>query len=441
MGYWLLATLRAESVLGVLQSLSSLILHPNKQLWSKNFARYPGQNKKLMEVPLFGFQNSLSMMYDRLPVGVRSSIDPVLKPVSFTLKRVLSNASQIYPSVYRLQGKGRWGDGTLTTLLFGEGRGVLPYILNLLYAAEPTKEKLGKIFIGKVKSQTKLYSPGVDLVLVGIDEIFSKFLSGLGFLVIPEWVMFKLDLAKPLPKGKRHKQLNSNLRKVKKYGYSLEMTKDFSKFEYFYHHMYLPYAKNKYGKLSLVGGFHDLRKIFERGALLLTNRGNECIVGDLIQMDKGTISSRYTGVRDGKIEYVEEGALAASYYFTILWAKEKGYKWVDFGHCRPFFHDGAFLHKKAWGMEIMKSTRRTLSAKAIVGMKACSRRPELLNFLAKNPFITIDRGKLKGLIFTQQEPTITPEEVQALHRTYSIPGIDSFVIGSPETNENVSSWR
>jgi hypothetical protein len=77
-------------------------------------------------------------------------------------------------------------------------------------------------------------------------------------------------------------------------------------------------------------------------------------------------------------------------------------------------------------------------------MKVCNYQKGLLDFLVKNPFISIDQGKLKGLIFTQQDHPLTLDEVQALVGTYHIPGIDSFVIASvqgftQEAEEFVSS--
>jgi hypothetical protein len=63
-------------------------------------------------------------------------------------------------------------------------------------------------------------------------------------------------------------------------------------------------------------------------------------------------------------------------------------------------------------------------------MKVCSYRNGLLNFLIRNPLITIDQSKLKGLMFAQQNHPLTLEETEALFRTYYIPGIDNLVISS-----------
>jgi hypothetical protein len=361
---------------------------------------------------------------------VRSKTDPVLRPISFAVKRILSILLNLHVPAYQLQGKSRWGEDTINTILLGAGRGMLPYILDVIYADKPTKKRLGKIFIGEAKSYSILNSQKADLVFIGLDEIFSRFLSRRGFMVMPEWVMFKLDTTKSLPTGRKGRGLRDNLRKAMKYGYHSEMTRDPTKFEYFFYHMYLPYADKKYGELSLVGGFQSLWKIFEKGGLLLVNRENESLAGYLLEMKDKIVSARYVGVKDGNVHYVEEGALLICYYYTIAWAKENGYEWVDFGYCRPFFNDGPFIHKKRWGMEIMKSNRLTLDSKAIFGIKVCNYKQDVLDFFMNNPFIALDEGKLKGHLFSQQDHPLTLEEAQALLKNYYIPGLDTLVITS-----------
>lgn len=370
------------------------------------------------------------MTYDRLPLKVRVRIAPVLEPAYFTLKRIFSIASQFRLSVYQFQGERRWGNGTLVTLLFGEGRGMLPYILNLLYSEEPTRKRLGNAFIFKIKSLIESDDHAVDLVLIATDQIFSRFLPRLGFIVIPEWITFKLDLQKPLLTSNRHCSLYSNIKKIHKHKYRFEMTKDPERFRYFYQQMYLPYKGKKYGETPSAGVLRNLERIFERGGLLLVKRDNEYIAGFLVQMDDKKIYARASGVKDGNIKYVNEGAVAAGYYFIVLWAKNNGYKCVDFGHCRPFINDGLFFHKKTWGMTIEKSNRIDFAARAVFGIRACHHQQVLLDFLAKNPLIVIDRGRLKGLHIIQQEHALAPGEVQSFLRTHYVPGMDGFVMAS-----------
>lgn len=376
------------------------------------------------------FKEILSIIYYWLPKTVRDFISPVVEPAFFFIKQVLLVASQIRLPVYMLQGKEKSGRGSLTTLFWGDER-LLHYFSDLLYFEEPAKESLGNVFIWKTKLKPNLNIPETDLIFIGIDKFFSRFLSRQGFTIIPQWLLFIFDLSKPLPKVwklSQNKSLREDLRIIRKHKYSYEMTCDPAKFEYFYHQMHLPYIAGRFGKSMIPSGFRGIRRIFEKGQLLLVKRGNEYLSGNLIYTHNKRAFAACTGVREGNIEYVKQGALSACYYFSILWAKERGYKWFDFGHCRPFLNDGVFRYKKKWCMEIKRSERH----RAVFGMKTCNLQQGALDALANNPFIFIDQDKLKALILAKQEHPLTLGEVQSLFKTYYIPGVDCLVVVSPQ---------
>jgi len=370
-------------------------------------------------------QESLYHLYDGLPPKVRAHVSPVV-PVYFFLKEGLFFASPLRFCVYLLQGKEKWGGNSLTTLFLGDERGVL-YLSNLLYSGEPVKEKLGKVFIWRIKSRLNLDLPRADLIFIKIDGFFSRFLIRQGFIIIPELILFMMDISKPLPeilKLSKNKSLRENLREMRRQNYSYEMTQDPAKFEYFYHQMYLPYITKRFEELAFITGFREMERAFKKGQLLLIKRGNDYIAGNILKMDHETVFSVSLGIKDGEIKYLKEGAIIACNYFTILWAKKKGYKWFDIGHSIPFFKDGLFNYKKRWGMGIKLSTR----VRTVFGMKVCNFQQGVQNFLKNNPFIFIDQEKLKGYILTDQNHPLTLEEVQSLVKTYSIPGLDCLAI-------------
>ena len=312
----------------------------------------------------------------------------------------------------------------------GDERGVL-YLSNLLYSGEPVKERLGKIFIWRIKAGLNLDLPRADLIFIKIDGFFSRFLSRRRFIIIPEWVLFILDLSKPLPeiwKLSKNDTLRANLRRIRKNNYSYEVTQDPVKFKYFYYQMYLPYITKRFEELTVLISFRDMERVFKKGQLILVKNGEDYLSGYVVRMDYDTILALYLGITKGKIEYLKAGALAALYYFISLWAKERGYKWLDFGHCRSFLKDGVFYHKKQWGMEIIRSTR----LRYVFGMKVCNFHQEVQNFIEKNPFIFMDQEKLKGLILVDQNHPLTLEEVQSLFKTYSIQGLDCLAILSDQ---------
>jgi hypothetical protein len=176
-------------------------------------------------------------------------LSPVVT-VFFFLKKLFSLVSQFRLSVYLLQGREKWGGNSLTTLFLGDERGVL-FFSDLLFSEEPKKEDLGKIFIWRIKARLNLEIPGTDLIFIKIDGFLSRFLPRKGFIIIPEWILFMMDLSRP-PQGvlnlSKNKSLRENVKEIKKQNYSYEMTRDPSKFEYFYHQMYLPHTWKRFGK-------------------------------------------------------------------------------------------------------------------------------------------------------------------------------------------------
>jgi len=252
-------------------------------------------------------------------------------------------------------------------------------------------------------------------------------------MIIPEWVLFMFDLSKPSEKvwnlsKSKNKSLRENIRKFRQHNYSYTITRDPAQFEYFYNQMYLPYVEGRFGEITAKAGFRQMERIFEKGQILLVKKGNEYVSGGVVRVEGNTVFFPFLGILGGKLEYLKGGALTALYYFTILWAKETGCKWLDFGHCRSFLKDGVFNYKKHWGMEIKISRRY----RNIFGMKICNVHQGVQSFLEKDPFIFIDQEKLKGLIFIDDAYPLPLEEVESLLMTHSISGLDSLLIVSPK---------
>jgi len=351
-------------------------------------------------------------------------------PAYFVLREVLSTGSPLRLSAYLLQGREKWKGDPLTTLFWGDERGVI-YLSNLLYSKEIMKERLNTVFIWNSRSRLNLDLRRADLIFIKIDHLFSRFLSRQGFLMIPELILFIGDISKPLPEILNlpmNKSMRENLREIRRHNYSFEMTKEPGKFEYFYYQMYLPYVTKRYKELAFVTAFRDMERAFKKGQLLLIRKGSDYVAGNILTVDQDTVLSVSLGIKDGEIRHLREGALIACNYFTILWAKEKGYRWLDLGHSIPFFKDGLFSYKKSLGMGIKRSPR----VRTVFGMKICNFHRGVQNFLEKNPFIFIAQEKPMALIVIDQNHPLTLEEVQLLARTYAIPGLHRLVILSDQ---------
>ncbi len=383
-------------------------------------------------MPYKNIQELPYRIYKRLPARVKTFIRPGTRAFYF-LKEVWLLLFHLRLSVFLIRGREKWGGESISVLFFGNESGV-SFLSDLLYSGEPKREGLGRAFPWRIESKIESDLPKSDLVFINVDGLFSRFLSHQGLLIIPAWTLFVLDLSKQFPDAwnlskSKNKSLRENLREFRRHKYSYELTQDPSKFEYFYHRMYMPYATKRYEELIFAASYRDMVTLFKKGQLLLVKKGDDYVSGILlVGGSRDTLFAHSLGITEGSIEYLKAGALTAVYYFSIFWAQERGYKWMDFGHCRSFLKDGVFNHKKHWGMQVKMSKR----LKNVFGIKVLNYHKGVRTFLEKNPFIFVDQGKLNGLIPIEQGHPLTLEEVQSLANTYSIPGLDSLVIASSQ---------
>ena len=156
-------------------------------------------------------------------------------------------------------------------------------------------------------------------------------------------------------------------------------------------------------------------------------RETEYVSGILISTATSIPMVAFLGVKDGRKDYVVKGAISALYYYTILWAKERGYTKLDFGHCRPILNDGLFLFKKRLGMRIHRSPRKHRALYISVD-KLKPYHPYLEQFFINNPLVYEDKGQLKGALFVPGNDQSIRQEVKNLKRKYSISGLKGFKV-------------
>jgi len=367
----------------------------------------------------------------RLFLSLKTLLSNIAKRVYSRSVRILSIAARARLPAYLIEGKEKGSRENLRALILGKDR-TLSYFSELIYSGEPSKEDLGKGMIWKPLSKIRTAQKKPDLILVEVDKFYASIFERQKFALLPQWIPFILDISMFLPKIMKmikNRSLENNLRKMSRQNYSYELTQDADKFDLFYHHMYSPYAVMRYGKSSWVFSYRHMRNLLEKGKLLLVKKDDDYQAGALLLERGKSLFSHSIGVRDGNSQYVEQGIQTALYYFTIIWAKERGYERIDFGYCRPFLQDGVFIYKKRWGMAL-ENRNRSMNL-GIFALKICRFSQSVRSFLAKNPFVFIERDKVRGLILAEQTHPLTFQEVEFLMRVHYIRGIDSLVVSSP----------
>jgi len=261
-----------------------------------------------------------SRVYRSLPRVLRKPLLPFAQAAFSSLRRAALILAQVRLTVFRLQGHERSGGRPATVLVFGS-KGSWPFIAELVFSRLEKKEELGRVLIGRLPRYLASLATRPDIVIVHADEVYRRLLRRRGVVHLPEWVSFCFDLSRPPEqtwKQARNKNLQENLRRIRKYGYTSMITHDPAQFDFFYREMYLPYIPRKYGEATELVGPQFMRLFFESGLLLLVKKGDEVVSGSILIAGTTGAKAMVIGVRDGSENHRREGALAQVVQAVIL---------------------------------------------------------------------------------------------------------------------------
>lgn len=323
-----------------------------------------------------------------LPRSVRKFVFYVTDTFSIIVTRVLFLICQLNLTTYLVSGKEKYS-GENIAILFLSNENSFSYFPDLVFSEEPQIRRIEKIHIWNVSKKLAENPYDIDAVFIKCDRFYSGYLQKNEFTTIPELISMTLDISEPFEKiyNKFNKSAKEDIRKVKRYDYSYEISRDLDKLKLFYNYMYMPYTYSRHGKLAICANFFTIRHLFERGGkLMLIKLDNNYVFGSLFLIKKDTVIGTHAGIMDEQIDCLKKSISAASYYFSIMWAKENGAKFLDFGTCRPFRNDGLFRYKKKWGAEIEKANGNF----EIFAFKKYKNSKAVQSFLENNPFIRLN---------------------------------------------------
>ena len=302
------------------------------------------------------------------------------------ISRFISIFSQFSLNAYIVNGIEKTSKKEIFILYVGDEK-LCPYLSELLFVNKPKIDKEFKFRIWNYKKKIKEISSKIDGVFIKSDRFYTRYFEKQGYTTIPEWVTIKVDISEPLEKVYSNctNGMKEEIKKIKKYGFTYEITEDIDKLRFFYNKMYLPYISWKYGKFGRVYNYYTIKNFFNRGCKILFIKQNDQYLfgGVFLQKDKEVITS-YAGVMQGKYDRIKQGLITASYYYLIQHSKEIGANLVDFGSCRPFVKDGLYNYKRKWGALIGKSGNECAQ---IYSIKFLSDKNEVNTFFENNPLV------------------------------------------------------
>jgi hypothetical protein len=374
--------------------------------------------KKIIRLIWYEILGTIFVFYHVcLPKNLRKLLSPTMDKVSLWGNSIVTFLRHIRQESYIISGKCRGDD--IKVLYIGKNIKRL-YMMKLAGIDEVEVRRLGRIYIWNLRERIDNLRDNVDVVIAEINRCMAQNADKSGFLLIPEWVNFTLQVPDSLEvyTHAANKSLKNDIRKAKKYKYSFEITNDPEKLSLFYHRMYTPFIRKRHSFVPHIADFSLMKRIFTTGALIFMKERDEYVGGHFLILRDNTLWAKWLGIKDGSEEYLRRGVSGATNYFIIKWAIENKYEMIDFGLCRAFYNDGVFRFKKKWGMIINNFRLNTM----FWGLKIYRFNEGVKNFLEDNPFLFYRDGRLEGFVFLH-EGCQSEKDVAHIYKNFLIPGI------------------
>jgi len=271
------------------------------------------------------------------------------------------------------------------------------------------RQDMGRHFIWDILVFLKNLPFKCDFFLIEEDLLSSRCFHTVPGFKTPHWINLEIDITPPIEElfGTQRREIP---RKIRKNNLSYLMANDKKSFDDFYYNMFLPYISTKHAATADITSYQEMFRIFSRGGLILIKKGDEAVAGGLLEFVGQQVRARRLGVREGKMEYVQDGVLGALYYFPAVEMKKKGFTSLLTGGARPHFSNGVFKHKLLLGAQMVKEKRLPCLYLGLLNNSV-----SVKHLLTNNSFIFIDKEKnFYRAIFGEIIEGKLPQESEAL---------------------------
>jgi hypothetical protein len=308
------------------------------------------------------------------------------------------------------------------------------YLADLIFGGSHDEKYLGRRWLWNcLGDSNRLY--GCSLSVADVPKSLKSLFMDRNSFIIPSWIEGEVDLPDDLSLFvNNNTSLRHEQRKLRKYKYYYEVTRDSSQFYHFYRDMYLPYVKAVYGKKAVISRFSDWFPKFTNYELLIVKQEGEERAGNLLFCTNYEALADVIGIKDGNFNYVRNGVSAAMYYFSFCHLQAKGYKKVNMGATRAFLKDGVLNYKKKWGLKFSKPSEKVFL------MRVFSVTDGVRDFLLNNPFIFMDKTGINGAFFIASGEATLENDLENVFNDYLVKGMRKFYIYNLEGND-IKLWK
>jgi len=324
------------------------------------------------------------------------------------------------------------GTGQTFRCLFVEKSNLMRYLSPRIYSEPPTILESRKIWIPSLKKTVSDASRSMDICIAVLPKQYDSEFQPMDGFKSQEDVRQVIDTSGSMEEimgafHQKKRQWANTL--IKRNDLTCRISRDLRDLDLFYHRMHVPHIQKRYGDLSYLESFEEMKTFFLKGFLLLVLKGGEAIAGALCLTEGDALTFRRTGVLHGDESYVKMGAQLALYYFNIVYAKEHGIGKVDAMKSRPFLNDGVYRTKREWGAAVLPDDE----AESWVYYFNLGAPDKMAHFYEQNPVIVHTKTGLKGIVGVSKGSELSPEVQSDLTDRYYAPGLNGLMFLTPKS--------
>ena len=291
--------------------------------------------------------------------------------VIFPLRMIARGFVNLNYEVYRIDGKER-------QFYYVTRSALDPYLIEQ-FCTTAKITKTGELYIWNLRRFVQNH----NTLIIDMHKYIAPFFSD-GLITVP-WVRQILDLQIPMEDIIKH------IRERKKIiAFQAEISTDTRDIKNFYENVFTPYTLKRYANASIMDfetfNEHALKK---SGEVLVIKKNGLPVGGACCVLIDTTYYWLINGLIDEKL--LNDGAMAAIYFFCIQRAKERKALTMDLGWSRAFISDGVLSYKRKWQAKIYPDIRN---------------RVIYLKNLKKEGLIVVEEKKLKVIVFSKKNASL-----------------------------------
>ena len=319
-----------------------------------------------------------------------------------------------------LSGRERHCGEPMKVFYFGLGEN-LAYLTELMYGEYQSADAGLNRNPYRAQSWVRRYRAGADLVVLDLPWPACRLIARRGFMALPPWINMVIPLADTWEAVVARWSKNTkavDLRRIRKHQLHFRTTAAEAEFRAFYHKMYVPYVKQRFGDAAFIEPEAKIVSIHEFGELIQVLRDDRVVAAGVLIQAGGSLGFPWIGMPVDVDPRTLDGAFAGLYYFIVRLAYERGCEEVDCFTNRPSLSDGVLRYKRKWGARLSGSDR--LNGQILLSPVVDT--PAVRSLLRHNPFIAETRGEFTGRILFDGHK-VTAEEALDSVETYYTDGL------------------